>query len=64
MVECSVFFPRPWTNEDLATLRGLYGREMSIPEISGYLNRAEDDVRQQAHELGLTLFSFRLPVAA
>lgn len=54
----------PWSQEDSATLRGLYNREASVDEIAAYLNRDIADVRRQATEMGLTLVSFRHPIAA
>lgn len=54
----------PWTQEDTATLRGLYVREATINEIAAYLNRDVADIRQRAAEMGLTLVSFRHPIAA
>ncbi|QIK95435.1 hypothetical protein G7076_02080 [Sphingomonas sp. HDW15A] len=54
----------PWSEEDTATLRGLYVREAPVSEIADYMNRNVADVRQKAAELGLTLISFRHPMAA
>jgi hypothetical protein len=37
-----------WDKEDLLFLRDAFARGMSIQDLAGFLNRSEDEVRQQA----------------
>jgi hypothetical protein len=38
----------PWERADLFFLRDAFERGMSIQDLAGFLNRSEDEIRQQA----------------
>jgi hypothetical protein len=41
-----------WDKADLLFLRDVFARGMSIPDLAGFLNRSEDEVRQQVGSRG------------
>jgi hypothetical protein len=46
--------PRPWTEEDDATLRRLHGSGLALHSISKEMKRAKDTVSKKAAALGLS----------
>jgi len=48
-----------WDKGDLLFLRDAFARGMSIQDLAGFLNRSEDEVRQQAGSRGHDPFLLR-----